>query len=114
MIDIYFYEKNIRYGIKAVGHAGYAPKGQDIVCAAVSALLQAYGNYIDQLAEYEKVKVLEVKLDEGDINVEALDTRHNIKHMYRMVMSGLCDLACMYPGYITAHFNEEEEKNKKN
>ena len=106
MIDIYLTEKNIRYGIKAVGHADYAPKGQDIVCAGVSTLIQAYGNYIEQLAEYDKVKILEVKLDEGDINVEALDTKHNIKHMYRMVMSGLCDLAAMYPENIKMHFNE--------
>lgn len=106
MIDIYLTEKNIRYGIKAVGHADYAPKGQDIVCAGVSALIQAYGNYIEQLAEYDKVKVLEVKLDDGDINVEALDIRHNIKHMYRMVMSGLCDLAAMYPDNIQMHFND--------
>lgn len=106
MIDIYLTEKNIRYGIRAVGHADYAPKGQDIVCAAVSALLQAYGNYIDQLAEYDKVKALEVKLDDGDIYVDALDTRHNIKHMYRMVMSGLCDLAAMYPDNIQMHFND--------
>ena len=106
MIDIYLTEKNIRYGIKAVGHADYAIKGQDIVCAGVSTLIQAYGNYIEQLAEYDKVRPLEVKLDDGDINVEALDTKHNIKHMYRMVMSGLCDLAAMYPENIKMHFNE--------
>ncbi|MCI7181565.1 MAG: ribosomal-processing cysteine protease Prp [Schaedlerella sp.] len=27
-------------GIKISGHAGYAPQGQDIVCAAVSAITQ--------------------------------------------------------------------------
>ena len=27
--------------LRAEGHAGYAPKGQDIVCAAVSTLMQA-------------------------------------------------------------------------
>ena len=106
MIDIYLTEKNIRYGIKAVGHADYAPKGQDIVCAGVSTLIQAYGNYIEQLAEYDKVRPLEIKLDDGDIFVDALDIKHNIKHMYRMVMSGLCDLAAMYPENIKMHFNE--------
>ncbi|SMB92830.1 hypothetical protein SAMN00808754_0719 [Thermanaeromonas toyohensis ToBE] len=28
-------------GFEITGHAGYAPRGQDIVCAAVSALAQA-------------------------------------------------------------------------
>lgn len=107
MIDIYLTEKNLRYGIKAVGHADYAPKGQDIVCAAVSALLQAYGNYLDQLAEYDKVRPVEIKIDDGDINIDAVDIKHNIKHMFRMVMSGLCDLAAMYPENIKMHFNED-------
>jgi uncharacterized protein YsxB (DUF464 family) len=106
MIDIYLTQKNIRYGIKAVGHADYAPKGQDIVCAGVSTLIQAYGNYIELLAKFDKVRVVEVKLDDGDINVDAVDIKHNIKHMYRMVIEGLCDLATMYPENIKMHFNE--------
>jgi len=106
MIDIYLTEKNIRYGIRAVGHADYAPKGQDIVCAGVSTLIQAYGNYIELLAKFDKVRVVEVKLDDGDINVDAVDIKHNIKHMSRMVMNGLCDLAAMYPENIQMHYNE--------
>ena len=43
------------------GHAGMAPKGQDIVCAGVSALIQA-------LAQYSCVTTLEegVRLQPGE------------------------------------------------
>ena len=36
-------------GISIKGHAGYAPHGQDIVCAAVSALVQAFYVSVQQL-----------------------------------------------------------------
>lgn len=35
------------------GHAGYAPHGQDIVCAAVSALVQTFLASVDELTHDE-------------------------------------------------------------
>lgn len=35
--------------ITIVGHAGYAPHGQDIVCAAVSALVQTFAASVEEL-----------------------------------------------------------------
>lgn len=35
--------------ITVTGHAGYAPRGQDIVCAAVSTLTQCLVRALDQL-----------------------------------------------------------------
>lgn len=40
MIDIKINMKSGDMEIKVKGHAGYAPHGQDIVCAGVSAILQ--------------------------------------------------------------------------
>lgn len=37
--------------IDVKGHAGYAPHGQDIVCAAVSAILQTAVLGIESIAE---------------------------------------------------------------
>lgn len=37
--------------IKAEGHAGYAPAGQDIVCAGVSALLETLAMYATQVRD---------------------------------------------------------------
>ena len=36
--------------LEASGHAGYAPAGQDIVCAAVSVLAQTLANKVDAAA----------------------------------------------------------------
>ena len=40
-------------GFDVVGHAGFAPHGQDIVCAAVSALLQTFEASVKDLTTDE-------------------------------------------------------------
>ena len=37
-------------GLEVKGHAGAGPEGQDIVCAAVSALVQTLGDRVEALA----------------------------------------------------------------
>ena len=41
--------------ITIAGHAGYAPHGQDIVCAAVSALLQTFLASVEEMTT-DKIK----------------------------------------------------------
>ena len=36
--------------LRVMGHADYAPKGQDVVCAGVSALLAAFLTYLQGIA----------------------------------------------------------------
>lgn len=43
-------------GLSIRGHAGYAPHGQDIVCAAVSALVQTFIASVEELT-IDKLKV---------------------------------------------------------
>lgn len=47
MITIIYDEKGKDMSLQASGHAGYAPKGQDIVCAAVSTLMQSLAYSVD-------------------------------------------------------------------
>ena len=49
MIYIRFLERDGGLEISAVGHAGQAPRGQDIVCAGVSALLYGFIAYLETL-----------------------------------------------------------------
>lgn len=44
---------NLVTGFKIDGHANFAPKGQDIICAAVSALAIATSNALDQFNKCE-------------------------------------------------------------
>lgn len=105
MINIKFFEKQHRFAIATTGHANYAPYGQDIVCAAVSSLVQTYGNFIVDHEKFRTWKVLEVKLNEGDTNVEVVDPKDSIKDLYYMIMEGLEDIKRAYPGYITIEYN---------
>lgn len=45
-------------GFDVIGHAGYAPHGQDIVCAAVSALLQTFLMSVDKYTADEIKSVI--------------------------------------------------------
>ena len=50
MINVVFYMRDGRYcGFHSSGHAGYASKGKDIVCAGVSALVISCANSIEKL-----------------------------------------------------------------
>lgn len=50
MIKIEMMDTDKGYSIAAQGHAGYAPAGQDIVCAAVSVLAQTLANKVEAAA----------------------------------------------------------------
>ena len=73
------------------GHAGYAPKGQDIVCAAVSALVYAL---IGTLEETENVA--EMVLRPGYAAVEAKKKTA----AFDLVRCGLTQLADRYPDFV--------------
>lgn len=50
MITITFFKRHAHLvGFDSTGHAGYAPAGEDIVCAGVSAILYAVANTLEDL-----------------------------------------------------------------
>ena len=62
MIEItLFYQEKILVGIESRGHSGYSEKGSDIICSAVSVLMQSL---IFGLSEIAKLADLEIKIDE--------------------------------------------------
>lgn len=105
MIDVLFYEKQHRYAITVTGHAEYAPHGQDIVCAAASALMQAFGFYLIHEPSYKTFKRLEIKLDAGDMNIEYLDLKDRYATNFEMLLVGMESLADTYPGFIKCSKN---------
>lgn len=48
-VDLYLNQQGEIQSFEVKGHAGYAPKGEDIVCAAVSALTFGTVNAITEL-----------------------------------------------------------------
>ncbi len=64
MTEVRIFRKDGRYiGFEAVGHAGFADYGEDIVCAAISVLTINTVNSIETLSK-DKVKASE---NEGNI-----------------------------------------------
>ena len=107
MIDIDIYKKNHRYAIRATGHAMYAVHGKDIVCAAVSTLIQAYAFYLRD--KQDGIKILEIKLDSGDLNVEYLDHNDIYITNFEMIVAGLDAIKESYHGYLKINKMLENE-----
>lgn len=62
MTEITFYRDNGIYtGFKAEGHASFARRNKDIVCAAISALTQTTVNSLDEINHED----IEVATDDG-------------------------------------------------
>lgn len=80
--------------MRAEGHAGYAPAGQNIVCAAVSCLMQTLAY---SAAEDEKTSSCIYQGEEGPVlNVEAGDSVL-MRDKFELVADGLDLLAEQYP-----------------
>ena len=83
--------------MRAEGHAGYAPAGQDIVCAAVSCLMQTLAY---SAAEDEHTSSCIYQGEEGPVlNVEAGDSVL-MRDKFELVADGLDLLAEQYPDNV--------------
>lgn len=86
MIQVEYYPKN--RVLQANGHAGYAPAGQDIVCAGASALIFGLIECLQQAGN-----VSAFKENKGSIYVKAKrDDR-----AFDVVLCGLKNLEMVYP-----------------
>lgn len=92
MIQITYNEMGDMMFLRAEGHAEFAPKGQDIVCAAVSALMQT----------------LAYSLDSGtvtcadDMNLMVVQAKQGTDSLakFELVTDGLILLADAYPEHV--------------
>jgi hypothetical protein len=96
------------YGFEAGGHAGYAPSGEDIVCAAVSALTQTA---LLGLLEVLKVPV-EWKMDEeaGALSASVRESTEGTEVVLRTLEAGLLNIAGQYPDLVGIDYMQRREK----
>ncbi|NLN16350.1 MAG: ribosomal-processing cysteine protease Prp [Firmicutes bacterium] len=98
LVDLYEDAQGRISGFRVHGHAGYAPRGEDIVCAAVSALAQTT---VLGLAEHAGAQPL-VDVKEGDLSCEVPSPEAaGVQLLLRTMVSGLEQIAANYPGYVT-------------
>ena len=96
------------YGFEAGGHAGYAPSGEDIVCAAVSALTQTA---LLGLEEVLKVRV-DWKVDEkkGALSAFVQESTDGTEVVLRTLEAGLTNIAGQYPDLVGIDYMQRREK----
>ena len=89
-------------GIHAVGHAGYAEAGRDIVCAAASVLIQTFAKICEALRE--QGALAEITLLPGESSVQAsLISREQYEYAsvcLQTVEVGLRMIAEVYPNHV--------------
>lgn len=88
------------------GHAGYAPEGQDIVCAAVSSLTYTLANALMGLEQQGLVTELSIRMDNGATEMaceprgEAGQTA--LRTVFDTIMGGYELIARSYPEHVRA------------
>lgn len=92
MINIFFIKNNIK--LEICGHAGYAEKGRDIVCAAVTALAGTLEQCMKEAGEGS------CEWKEGETCFTASGTE-NLRPCFETVVTGLRMLAEEFPDYVS-------------
>ena len=90
MILIETWEDTNQLEVRASGHANSAPKGQDLVCCAVSVLTQS-------LALNTKTNIYDY---DGDMDITMDNDWHNAT-LFNAYLASMRVLANQYPDYIT-------------
>lgn len=88
------------YTVKAEGHAGAGKWGSDIVCAAVSCLMQTLANKVEEAARREVLKLGSVAHGDGWMKVEVQPTggtAEMVDAWVEFVQDGLDAIAQSYP-----------------
>lgn len=83
--------------ITVSGHANYAEYGKDIVCAGVSALVQALMGWIEE--NYYKADNIVVDTNAGEVKLSC-DGGEDVEAVFYMTYIGLEQIADSYPDHI--------------
>lgn len=94
---IYYSVKQNPYEIKVEGHALYAKKGEDIVCASVSTATLLSVNLIRRLNEQDNI---EVTIKDGYFHLTVKTQTNYIKAVCENLIWTLQELEETYPNYI--------------
>ncbi len=96
--------------LSAVGHANYAPPGQDVVCAGVSALLYGFVAYLEGLAPIATAGTsreggvaphLEVSEGDGELRVRTRGLCGRDTQGFGVTEAGLRLITACYPTLVT-------------
>jgi len=99
--------------IRAQGHAGYAPSGSDIVCAAATALLRAAARTFERKAGIVVTGGAERR---GEMALDVISIADGVSEWAagasETVVQGLADIAAEFPDAVSVEIEQEEEKER--
>ena len=97
MITARYTKEDNTHNLTVYGHANYAEKGADIVCAGVSALVQALIGWIENNPEYAVM----VSIDDRNGEVIAECCGEGLDEVYMLTAIGLEQIANTYPDNVS-------------
>ena len=87
-----------RNGISVTGHAEYAEYGQDIVCAAVSALTQVFIASVEELTDTK----IQYEIEAGDAFIEYKNLSADAQLLLDSFLLGINMISEEYPEHVQA------------
>lgn len=108
MIQVEIYDNEMgEHVITASGHAGYAGKGKDIVCAATSVLMYTLIEELEKLETDGDVTDCEVEENDIGMLVKFKGDSVEAKMACETILSGLQMLAEQYPDNLAVNRGEK-------
>jgi uncharacterized protein YsxB (DUF464 family) len=109
MLDVTFYRdgRNRPSSLLARGHAAFAEYGQDVVCAAVSAILQATRLGLERVAAVP----LEVSQASGELRLSWPQESRDLEAVRAIVETAelsVRQIASQYPAHVRCELRREE------
>ncbi|WP_415928899.1 ribosomal-processing cysteine protease Prp [Zhenpiania hominis] len=89
--------------IKIRGHAGYAPRGQDIVCAGVTAITQTLVESIEGLTGNE----IKYDMSPGRVDIEIKDPDEDAQLLMDSFFVGVEMIADEFPEYVRVEIRND-------
>ncbi len=96
------------YAIKAIGHAGFAKKGTDIVCAAVSVLLYTYAFELMNLKRSPIINDIDTYVEVIPTKVE--EDERIVLIVFNTILQGLHLVADDYEDHVKLEINKWREQ----
>ncbi len=85
------------HSLTVLGHANYDEYGRDIVCAGISALVQALIGWLEE--NYYKASFVSVDPKEGEVIISA-EGGEELAAVFYMASIGLNQIADSYPDHM--------------
>lgn len=97
MINATYRAEGDTHSLAVSGHAGYADKGRDIVCAGASALVQALIGWVEN--NTCEIECISIDTNQGEVLI-CCNGSEDVAAVFYMTAIGLEQISNTYPDYV--------------